>query len=316
MGEEKRRVLNGLNAKEYEHELDRKALNALEGTPGLEILVRKFNEYALERLFKAQYTGSHIKVTPRNFPSVYELFAEICKVLDMPYTPDLYIKWDYNINACTMGVKKPIVVLHSGCIDLMTENELVFIMGHELGHIKSLHVLYHQMAIVFPILGQIIGKATLGVGEILSAGLQLALLYWSRMSEFTADRAGLLACQDADAAVSAFIKMAGVPQKYYNALVVDDFINQAREFEGFDYNALDKIAKILVIMDKTHPWTVMRAAELLKWIDGPAYNEIINRLPVIKANNDNAAPLFCGNCGSKLNPEDRFCSACGAKIDN
>ena len=34
-------VLHGLRSEEYEHPLDRQTLNALEGTPGLETLIRK-----------------------------------------------------------------------------------------------------------------------------------------------------------------------------------------------------------------------------------------------------------------------------------
>ncbi|MGB9977622.1 MAG: M48 family metalloprotease [Thermovenabulum sp.] len=69
------------------------------------------------------------------------------------------------------------------------------------------------MAQVFPILGEIVGSITLGAGKLLSTGLQIALLNWVRMSEFTADRAGLLTCQDPEVAASALMKLAGVPQK-------------------------------------------------------------------------------------------------------
>ena len=58
-------------------------------------------------------------------------------------------------------------------------------------------MLYHQMP-VLPFL-EILGAATLGVGKLFSAGLQRRFP-WVRMSEFTADRAGLLACQDPRAA--------------------------------------------------------------------------------------------------------------------
>ena len=37
-----RRALVELNSKEYEHPFDQKALKALEGTPGLETLVKNF----------------------------------------------------------------------------------------------------------------------------------------------------------------------------------------------------------------------------------------------------------------------------------
>lgn len=308
-------ILKGLDSRDYEHPLDKKALNALEGTPGLEILVKKFNEYALEKISKVQYTGSNIKVNAKNFPDINRVFLKTCEILDMPFVPDLYLMWDYRINAMTMGVEKPIVILFSGCIDLMSENELMFIMGHELGHIKSRHVLYHQMAKVIPMLGKLVGKATLGIGELLSMGLELALLHWARMSEFTADRAGLLACQSGDDAVTSFVKMAGVPLKYYNSLVVEEFIQQSRDFEEYDLTTSDRIAKILVIAGQSHPWTVMRSSELLKWTDTDAYQNIINGKMVNVSDPSQSGQQFCPKCGQRLSSGDLFCISCGNKVN-
>ena len=39
---------------------------------------------------------------------------------------------------------------------------------------------------------------------------------------------------------------------------------------------LNKVIKLISIADASHPWTVMRAAELLNWINDGAYSEIIN----------------------------------------
>ena len=64
----------------------------------------------------------------------------------MSSIPDLYIQWGYEINAFTVGSENPIVVLNSGLIDMCEDDEIMFIIGHELGHIKSNHMLYHMMA--------------------------------------------------------------------------------------------------------------------------------------------------------------------------
>ncbi|KYO64110.1 hypothetical protein ATZ99_21410 [Thermovenabulum gondwanense] len=96
------------------------------------------------------------------------------------------------------------------------------------------------------------------------------------MSEFTADRAGLLTCQDPKVAATALMKLAGVPQKYFDRIRIDEFINQVKEFEDYDYDTLDKVAKYLSIMWQDHPWTVMRASELFKWVESGGYEEVIN----------------------------------------
>jgi len=138
-------------------------------------------------------------------------------------------------------------------------------------------VLYHQLAAVFPILGEILGAATLGLGKLAAGGIDVALYYWSRMSEFTADRAGMLACQDDRAALSALTKMAGLPKGYYDKVDVNAFIAQAKEFDSFDTSQLNWIAKIMLATHRTHPWTVMRASELLRWIESSDYAAILER---------------------------------------
>jgi len=306
---EKKLVL--LNPREYEHSLDQQALNALEGTPGLEKLARKYNKHAVERYSRLMYTGSYLRISETNFPDILDKLKEACDILDLRDVPEIYIQWDYSVDGFTTGSEKPLIVLTSGALDLLNDAELLYVIGHEVGHIKSGHMLYHEMAIVFPILGDVIGGATLGIGGLVFTGLELALLYWYRMSEFTADRAGLLACQNEDAVITALMKMSGVPQNFYDKIDKEGFIKQAEEFKGFDYNALDKIGKTVMIMDKTHPWTVMRASEILKWVDSGKYEDLLERHT---GENIEALKITCNKCGHTLTGNETFCGVCGAKV--
>lgn len=302
-----KQILYGLSNREYEHELDRKALIALEGTPGLEQLVRLFWKHGAERFNKIRYTGSNIRVTKNNFPMLHSMLLRACEILAIKQIPGLYVQLGF-IGAFTTGVEKPIIVLNSGCIGLLTYDELLFVIGHELGHIKSEHVLYHDMSSVLPYLGELISKATLGIGGLVSTGILVALLNWYRKSEFTSDRAGLLVCQNVNASISALMKIAGLPPKYYKIAKTEDFLQQAKEFEDFDYNQFDKIAKFLSVMGSTHPWTVMRSAEMKKWIDSGNYKNILDNHT---KKNINLYNKFCVNCGAQLQKDVKFCTNCG-----
>lgn len=265
-----KKILKGLSHEQYEHPFDQKALAALEATPGLGLVGKFITKHTVERIYTVQYTGSHLKVTKVNYPKIYEYLQYACKVLDVKIVPELYIEWGYDINACTVGAENPIIVLHSGLIDLCDDDEIMFIIGHELGHIKSNHMLYHMMAqVINLIINQI------PFGSYAAAPIQYALYYWDRMSEFTADRAGLLCCQNKEAAIRGFMKMAGMPIKQFNEMNYQTFIQQATEFKQLDYDGLNKFIKILTIADATHPWTVVRAAELLNWINEGAYSQYI-----------------------------------------
>lgn len=306
-----RQKLHLLNPREYEHEFDRKALDTLEGTPGLEKLVRKINKHAIERVNRISYTGSYLKVNENSFPDIYQLLEEVCENINLRNVPELYIQWNYDVNACTIGSENPIIILNSGAVDLLSPEELLYVIGHEAGHIKSGHMLYHEMSMVLPYIGDVIGAATLGIGSLVSTGVEIALYHWYRMSEFTADRAGLLACQDEKAVIKALTKMAGVPKKFFDKINTEEFINQAREFKDYDYDSLDKVAKAATIMWQGHPWTVMRASEILKWTESGKYQEIID-----KHSGDTAESLelTCLKCGFKLTGTETFCGNCGAKI--
>lgn len=266
-----KKILTGLDPDSYEHPFDQKALNALENTPGVDLVGKFITKHMVERVYTVQYTGSHLRVTNDNYPKIYEYLEYACQILDVKKVPELYIEWGYNINACTVGAENPIIVLNSGLVDLCDDDEIMFVIGHELGHVKSNHMLYHMMANV---INYIIDS--IPFGSIAAAPLQYALYYWDRMSEFTADRAGLLACQNKYAAVRSFMKMSGLPISQFKDINYQTFINQAKDFKQLDYEGLNKVIKLISIADSSHPWTVMRAAELLNWITNGNYSQFIN----------------------------------------
>ena len=131
-------------------------------------------------------------------------------------------------------------------------------------------MLYHMMAqLINNIIDMVPG------GNFVAFPLKFALFYWSRMSEFTADRAGLLCCQNMKAAVSAFIKMSGLPIQEYCNIDPKSFIEQAENFKELDYENLNKIIKTILIAQADHPWTVMRAGQLINWVNTGDVKEIM-----------------------------------------
>jgi Zn-dependent protease with chaperone function len=306
-----RKQLLLLNPVEYEHQFDKKALKTLEGTPGLEKAVKYIHKHGVERVMRLVNTGSHIRVTPDNFPDIYKLLEEACANIFLKDIPELYIRWSYDVNACAIGSQNPIIILDSGAIDLLSDDELLWLIGHEAGHIKSGHMLYHDMSLIIPILGDIVGSATLGIGGLVSSGLELALLYWYRMSELTADRAGLLACQDQKSVFSTLMKAGGVPKSFYDKMKTEDFIKQAEDFKSFDFDTSDKVTKTVMISISDHPWTVLRASEILKWVNSGKYDEIIE---MHGKGSLEDIEITCQKCGKKLSGNETFCGVCGSKV--
>lgn len=266
-----------INPEIYQHPFDRKALASLEKMPGLSFLMKKVNEYGIERILRLQTLGSEFKVTPRNFPKLYNPFIETCQILDVNPPPELYLApGQGHITTYAIGVEKPLISVNLETMEWLTNEELYFALGHELIRLKGRYMTYQQMAYVLPTIKGIISTTTLGLGAIASNGLELALLHWIVMSKFTADRAGLLACQNLEVAIATLMKIGGVPAEYLTDDTINDFEDQAREFMATNLDNIDQITKVFSFMEFRLPWVVMRMAELFKWVDSGEYQSLLD----------------------------------------
>ena len=179
--------------------------------------------------------------------------------------PELYVSQTPFFNAGAYGIDQPFIVLHSAAIELLDDDELRVLMSHELGHVISGHALYRTIAAILALisLGALPMLASLAVLPV-----RLAFLEWSRKSELSADRAGLLGAQDIVAAQRLDMKMAGGGrgEGFAGQLNVDAFMQQAHEYAASG-EGLDVVYKVLSTLALTHPMHTVRAAELQRWVD-------------------------------------------------
>lgn len=263
----KLRPLPGLDVEEFRHPNDARATDALRKIPGIDTLIKKVMEYGLERLYYVENVSSNLRVTPKMFPRLHRSLTWSCKILEVP-EPEMYVTVDPKPNAFTYGHTKPFIQLTSGIIDMMSDEELFFVISHEVGHIKAGHVLYGTMARSISTIVTILGQATLGFGAILGQGLVVALYEWYRCAELTADRAALLCVQDIEPARDTFMKLAGGTTRLAGEMDRDDFLRQVREFEDVDRTTLDRAYKVLLTLFRDHPFAMQRAREIDLWSEG------------------------------------------------
>ena len=147
-----------LHPREYEHPLDNQFLEGLEATPILPQLTKKFFELGIEKIQNLEWKGSYLNVTNNNLPKLYGIYLEACKILDFYYIPDLYLNQNYSINAAATGVEKPMVMVTTGSVDLLSDEELMYI-GPRVRSYASGHILYRTMASVLPLIGDQIGDS-------------------------------------------------------------------------------------------------------------------------------------------------------------
>ena len=208
-------------------------------------------------------------MTSESMPSVHKQVVEACRILDIKSVPACSTDWDYDICSFSVGEHAPRIILQSGTIDLLTTDELYFMIGHELGHMKCGHKSYHMFteAMYMPIANSDL--------KIWMSLVKMPLLDWYRVSDFSADRFGLLCCQDINVALSTMIKMAGLPKKYHDKIDIKSFIQQSIDFKCNNSGTIERIIKYLTINAAAMPWLVMRAGELWEWYTSGEYDRII-----------------------------------------
>jgi len=273
----KLRALSGLSVEEFRHPSDQKATDALKKIPGIDKLFTKILEVGLERLFYVENVASNLRVTPKMFPRLHRSMTWACKILDVA-EPEMYVTVDPIPNAWTYGHTKPFINVTSGLIDMLSDEELFFVIGHEVGHIKAGHVLYGTMARNIATVVALLGEMTLGVGALLGRGLLIALYEWYRCAELTSDRAALLCVQDLEPARDTFMKLAGGTTRLAAEMDREEFLRQVREYEEVDRTTLDRAYKVLLTLPRTHPFAMQRAKELEVWF-GAGYSEVMAAHP-------------------------------------
>ncbi len=263
-----RRILTQISPLAWEHPADRAALNALRKVPGFDLALRKvfglFGERALRLAFKA----NAVRVTERQYPWVHERLLRACEVLDVAEVPELYVSQTPIVNAGAVGMSEPFIVLNSSMLEVLGPDEVEAVIGHEVGHILSGHVLYRTLLLL--LLNLVVFRYTLA--GLAVRPILMALLEWYRKSELSSDRAGLLAVQDPEVSLRALMHLAGGVRG--ETLELDEFIAQSEAYgEGGDL--LDSVYKVLNVLGATHPFAVVRVAELRDWIETGAYERIL-----------------------------------------
>jgi Zn-dependent protease with chaperone function len=270
LDEEGRAILTGISSRAFEHPADRTALTAMRSVPGFDHLLRIASGFLRERQYRLAYLASAVRVDEQQFADLDALLTEVSTVLDAPERPELYVYNDPQPNAITLGVDKPFIALSSGMYEITDTDERRFVLGHELGHAMSGHALYQSM--LQHLLNVIGAFGWLPAGALGLRALIAALREWQRKAELSGDRAGLLATQDLDAALRVAMKLAG--GAHLDRIQVAAFLKQAEDYEAAG-DLRDGVLKLLNTERTSHPFAVVRAAEINRWANGDEYRDIL-----------------------------------------
>ena len=242
-----RKILTQIAPVSWEHPADRAALQTLRSVPGFDEVVKKIVGFFGERGIRLLFQANAVRVGPNQFPRLQQLYTDVLTTMDWPDRPELFVSQTPFVNAGAFGVERPFIVINSGALKLLDDDEMRTLLGHELGHIMSGHALYHTILIIILFVS---ANFLPFLTSLVLAPVRFALLEWYRKSELSSDRAGLIATQDPPASMRMFLKMAGGGDM--KQMDLNEFLAQAKEYEETG-GAVDRIFKILNTLDQTHP---------------------------------------------------------------
>ncbi len=181
---------------------DGQAMSKLQSISALHTVVRNVSDKVGRPWIESTFNA--IKLGPRQFPDVWNQAVLAARILGLPKMPDLYISGDQMWNTYTYGTEdSSFIVLGTSHLINFAGDELLFVLAREMGHCRAGHALWNT------VLRFVAGDVSVHTGllsnglinainptKLIQGAIDLPLMAWSRQSDITADRAGLMAVGD------------------------------------------------------------------------------------------------------------------------
>lgn len=256
-----------MQVKDILHPEDEKAISVLQRLPFFDRFVRKIMQYGGEQYYLGENLGSMLLVTETTHPQLYTLLEEIASEIGIDM-PQLYIYNDPMMNAYTYGDTEPFIAIANSVIEKLDTEEIRCVLAHECGHILCHHTLYNTMVAILNDVADDLGLIT----ETFYYPIRLALQYWSRKSELSADRCAAAICGEKVfqttmlKMTTGLAKITGSP--YQLVKQAQRYLNMQKESAWFNIQQNCRIAW------HSHPQMCLRAYEIDRWSQSPIYKRL------------------------------------------
>ena len=291
-----------IKASEFIHPEDAAALRQLESIPGFPALAKKILELGYEKLQYGINMASTIRLSDKQLPELYRHLPPICERLGIA-EPEFYLQMNPNPNAYTSGDTRIFIVVTSGLVEMMDDEELDTVLAHECGHILCRHVLYHSIAQYI-----LKGADALGILGNLTIPIQYAILYWYRKSELSCDRCASIITSP-DTVTRTMARLAGGPKDLTQNINMEEWARQADKYEDIRTDGLwNKILQVSATMGLSHPFHAVRVREILKWKNSRQYYAIANNIDRMHSGKT------CPACHNEVCDDWKYCKYCGKKL--
>lgn len=288
----------------YLHPEDKAALDNLTAIPLFPTCVKAFMKVVTEKMLYGMNMAQKIRLGPNQLPEIHKYLSPVCETLGIQ-EPEMYLEMNPLPNAYTFGDTQVFLTVTSGLIEHLEEEEIKTVIAHECGHIACRHMLYHTMATMI----LLYGVKIFGTLAAVAMPVWLALLYWQRRSELSADRAAAVVMNGASPVVDTMIRLAGGPKSITGNVNVAEYIKQADVYDRLlEESQWQMLLQGIAVMEQNHPFLAVRTREILKWCDTEQFQRIL------QARKEGTGRSICQSCGCILQENWVYCRQCGNKI--
>jgi predicted Zn finger-like uncharacterized protein len=214
---------------------DGQAMNQLQRIPALNAAIRTVSDRVGRPWIESTFNG--IRLGPKQFPDVWHRAVLAARLLGLPHMPDVYISGDQMWNTYTFGTENSaFIVLGTAILNNFQNDELLFVLAREMGHCRAGHALWKtvtrfltgDLTVQHGVLSDGLLNA-ISPTKLIHGAIDMPLMMWSRQSEITADRAGLLAVGDETLARNVLLAWSIRSAKLLKQVNIDEWMKQEED---------------------------------------------------------------------------------------
>ncbi len=210
--------------------------------------------------FRAIHQGHSFKITDDLLPNLHEISENVKKVLDFKEPLDFYVTNSPDINASALPKfeddESHLIVLNSALIEKFDEDELKFVIGHEIGHLISKNAEFKRIVMfIFPNV------------ERIPLIFKNKLKLWNQLSEMTADRYGYIASPNFEKCITNFFKLSSGLSRDAEMINCDAYMSMIDA-------EIQKFAETPMVSPVSHPVNPVRVKALQHFSQSRLYQQI------------------------------------------
>lgn len=257
-------ILSGLTINDYVHPEDVAAINALKKVPKLDELFTKLGDNSNRHFMHSTALGKYVRINKETCPEIYNVVERVCKILDYDKIPEVFTRRSCSLNVEVGGVDQPMLVIPDFIINNYDEKLMLFAVGRAVSKLKTDYLKYYSIA-----------RIAIDIVEFsqhIPDSINVLFAKWMQKAELTADRGGLLACQDCKTAIRCLMNIAGMPVDFTKDISVSDYIEACK-----CDSKLVKASRNLLTLTNCTGWSNDRIIELFNWYSGQEYGDILDK---------------------------------------